>query len=173
MDFCVNSTSTGSGTDVTWSPKEFDPDAQPFSQQDLDFLAPEYTKLTCTTASDMYSLGMLAFAAFNDGKALYINCGSWQIYKQNIEKLQDLSENRLQAAPPEMRGFVRRLLSYNPNQRLDSHEFSKLEALHDEGVKTLNYLDSLFQWDNLQKSKFYKGLTDILPSLPQRVRVHR
>ncbi|ODM88730.1 SCY1-like protein 2 [Orchesella cincta] len=171
LDFSL--TSTSGGAEAKWTPKEFDYEAQPVSQQNLDFLAPEYVKVTCSAASDMYSLGMLLYAAFNDGKSLYINCGSWQIYKQNIEKLHDLMDSRLGAAPPEMRTFIRNLLSHNPLHRPDSHEFSKLEALHDEGVKTLNYLDSLFQWDNLQKSKFYKGLSDILPTLPQRVRVHR
>lgn len=196
LDFAL--TSVSGGADGKWTPKEYDPEAHALSQPHLDFMAPEYTKTECSTASDMYSLGMLSFAAFNDGKALLINCSSWPIYKQNIEKLHDLSESRLQAAPPEMRNFIRRLVSFSPSQRPDSHEFSKvssasteiictlylktrfyfefslqLDALHDEGVKTLNYLDSLFQWDNLQKSKFYKGLADILPTLPQRVRVNR
>lgn len=36
-------------------------------------------------------------------------------------------------------------------------------------VKTLSYLDSLYQWDNLQKSKFYKGLPQIIDTLPHRI----
>lgn len=43
----------------------------------------------------------------------------------------------------------------------------------DVGVKTLNYLDSLLQWDNLQKSKFYKGLPEALTKLPNRVLLQR
>ena len=34
-------------------------------------------------------------------------------------------------------------------------------------------LDAQFQWDNLQKSQFYKGLPQVLPRLPHRVAVHR
>lgn len=41
------------------------------------------------------------------------------------------------------------------------------------GIKTLTYLDSLLQWDNLQKSQFYKGLPEALNKLPQRVKVQR
>lgn len=41
------------------------------------------------------------------------------------------------------------------------------------GVKTLNYLDKLFQWDNLQKSQFYKGLPEVIKQMPHRVVVHR
>lgn len=43
----------------------------------------------------------------------------------------------------------------------------------DVGVKTLHYLDQLFQWDNLQKSKFYKGLPQVIQKLPHRINVYR
>lgn len=36
-------------------------------------------------------------------------------------------------------------------------------------MKTLSYLESLYQWDNLQKSKFFKGLPQILEKFPERV----
>lgn len=39
----------------------------------------------------------------------------------------------------------------------------------DFGVKTLSYLESLYQWDNLQKSKFFKGLPQILEKFPERI----
>nr|CAG4651596.1 EOG090X018J [Triops cancriformis] len=49
----------------------------------------------------------------------------------------------------------------------------EIDFFDDIGVKTLNYSDSLFQWDNLQKSQFYKGLPQILPKLPHRVILFR
>lgn len=49
----------------------------------------------------------------------------------------------------------------------------QIEYFTDIGVKTLNYLDKLFQWDNLQKSQFYKGLPQLLKQLPHRVTLHR
>lgn len=33
----------------------------------------------------------------------------------------------------------------------------------------MSYLESLYQWDNLQKSKFFKGLPQILEKFPERV----
>lgn len=36
-------------------------------------------------------------------------------------------------------------------------------------MKTLSYLESLYQWDNLQKSKFFKGLPQILEKFPERL----
>jgi len=53
------------------------------------------------------------------------------------------------------------------------NEFLQIEYFTDIGVKTLNYLDKLFQWDNLQKSQFYKGLPQLLKRLPYRVVLHR
>lgn len=40
-------------------------------------------------------------------------------------------------------------------------------------MKTLHYLDQLFQWDNLQKSKFYKNLWQVIEKLPHRINVFR
>jgi len=53
------------------------------------------------------------------------------------------------------------------------YELLQIEYFTDIGVKTLNYLDKLFQWDNLQKSQFYKGLPQLLKQLPHRVVLHR
>lgn len=39
----------------------------------------------------------------------------------------------------------------------------------DVGAVTLQYFDSLFQRDNLQKSQFYKSLPKVLPKLPKVV----
>lgn len=36
-------------------------------------------------------------------------------------------------------------------------------------MKTLSYLEALYQWDNLQKSKFFKGLPQILDKFPERI----
>ncbi|KAI9576905.1 hypothetical protein GQX74_011328 [Glossina fuscipes] len=63
------------------------------------------------------------------------------------------------------------LLHPSPHLRTKLHELKKI-SFHDVGVKTLNYLDSLYQWDNLNKSKFYKSLPQIIPTLPHRANLH-
>lgn len=65
------------------------------------------------------------------------------------------------------------MLNATPELRINVHEFTKVPFFDDIGVKTLHYLDQLFQWDNLQKSKFYKGLPQVIQKLPHRINVHR
>ena len=53
----------------------------------MDFLAPEYAlESECTTASDMFSLGMVAFALYNT-KPLFVNSGNWGVYKRNASEV--------------------------------------------------------------------------------------
>lgn len=49
----------------------------------------------------------------------------------------------------------------------------QIPYFEDIGVKTLNYLDSMFQWDNLEKSKFYKGLPEVIQNIPHRICIYR
>lgn len=69
------------------------------------------------------------------------------------------------------------LLNFDYNKRIAAlktiSSLLQIEYFSDIGVKTLNYLDKLFQWDNLQKSQFYKGLPQLLKQLPHRVVLHR
>lgn len=68
----------------------------------------------------------------------------------NSARLSDIDEG--------LRELVKMMLNTSPELRPDNHDFLKSPYFDDIGVKTLNYLDSIFQWDNLEKSKFYKGL---------------
>ncbi len=68
---------------------------------------------------------------------------------------------------------MRLLLNSTASLRPTAAEWTKVHYFDDVGVKTLANLDAQFQWDNLQKSQFYKGLPQVLPRLPHRVAVHR
>ena len=75
--------------------------------------------------------------------------------------------------PTELKETLKLLLNSTPGLRPTASECSKVSYFEDVGVKTLANLDAQFQWDNLQKSQFYKGLPHVLPRLPHRVCVHR
>lgn len=68
-----------------------------------------------------------------------------------------MSASRLFVIDEGLREHVKMMLQSSPELRPDNHDFLKSPYFDDIGVKTLNYLDSIFQWDNLEKSKFYKG----------------
>ena len=73
-------------------------------------------------------------------------------------QLKSLRESNLQLIPPDLKEYLKMLLNVTPELRPDAAQFSKISFFDDIGVKTLNNLDSQFQWDNLQKSQFYKGI---------------
>lgn len=79
----------------------------------------------------------------------------------------------MQLIPAELKEYLKMLLNATPELRPDANQLSKISFFDDVGVKTLNNLDSQFQWDNLQKSQFYKGLPTVIPKLPHRVALHR
>ncbi|CAN7998877.1 unnamed protein product [Ixodes hexagonus] len=152
-----------------------EPDLPPVAQPNLDYVAPECVLADSSdAASDMFSLGVLVYTVYSKGALLYDTHGSLSTLRQCINKhLKHLSASKLNCLPEEAREHVRMLLSITPDIRPDAHQFSKLKFLEDVGVKTLQYLDSLYQWDNLQKSHVYKGLPQVLAQMPKRVALHR
>uniref|UniRef100_A0A672T5F8 SCY1-like protein 2 n=1 Tax=Sinocyclocheilus grahami TaxID=75366 RepID=A0A672T5F8_SINGR len=88
-------------------------------------------------------------------------------------RLSHLSPGLLSQIPEEVREHVKMLLSLTSNVRPDADQMTKIPFFDDVGAMTLQYFDSLFQRDNLQKSQFYKSLPKVLPKLPKRVIVYR
>ncbi len=172
FDFCLPN-SAPANQPPSWVTPEYSHNTPVEGYPDLDFLAPEYALSdSCSPASDMFSLGMVAFALFNS-KPLFCNSGNWGVYKRNAGELKQLRESNLQLIPQELREYLKMLLSAAPELRPNAAQLSKIGYFDDVGVRTLNNLDSQFQWDNLQKSQFYKGLPAVIPKLPHRVALHR
>ncbi|XP_043223313.1 SCY1-like protein 2 [Amphibalanus amphitrite] len=158
----------------SWPVAEYDPDVHPLAQPALDFMCPEAALcLAHTPYSDMYSLAALVYAVFTRGGTVFNCAADWYAYKKAMNELKRLPPSRLEPVPAELRETVKLMLNVAPDLRPDAHQFAKINYFDDVGVKTLNYLDSLFQWDNLQKSQFYKGLPQIIPKLPHRVCLYR
>lgn len=134
-------------------------DIPPICQPNPDYIAPEYLDRDVTsveTSADMWSLGALTFTLYNKGKPLLSSAGNLNV--KRIEQLKRLKESSLTCIPNDSRNHIKMLLSVDTRLRPDAIQFSKLQFFEDVLVKTLQYLDALYQWDNLQKSQFYKGL---------------
>lgn len=73
-----------------FSVREWEDDVTPVAQPNLNFFAPEYIlTLSCDTASDLFSLGMLMYATVNKGKVLYDNNENVRTFKQNVSQVSN------------------------------------------------------------------------------------
>ena len=69
--------------------QEWRSNVAPVTQPNLDFMAPEYVlTMTCGTASDMFSLGLLIYAVFAKGKPLFECHGELSAFKSNAEEVR-------------------------------------------------------------------------------------
>lgn len=174
FDFCLaNNNPTGSAP--YWPFNEYCPAMHALTQPDLDYLAPEYAlSASHSPASDLYSLGMVIYALHSTGHQTLGNIGTdYTKYKRFVNEIRQLPATRLSCVTDGLREYVKLMLNAIPELRPDPHQFLKIPYFEDVGVKTLNYLDSLFQWDNLQKSQFYKGLPQIIQKMPHRICIYR
>lgn len=85
----------------TYSASEWEDNLSPVAQPNLNYLAPEYVlTLSCDTASDLFSLGMLMYSTVNRGKPLYDNNENLRTFKQNCSQVRlslsfrDIYENQ-------------------------------------------------------------------------------
>ncbi|XP_074660657.1 SCY1-like protein 2 isoform X2 [Tubulanus polymorphus] len=153
---------------------DWEPELPHVAQPALNNLAPEY-KLTgsCSIASDMFSFGVLMYAVFNQGKPLYECNNQISTFDKNVQELRRMKVSLLGSIPSEVRDHVKMLLNAEPSVRPDANQLSKIPFFEDVGVTTLQYLDSMIQHDNLQKSQFFKGLPQVVVKLPKRVHLQR
>ncbi|XP_059905374.1 SCY1-like protein 2 isoform X2 [Gadus macrocephalus] len=156
--------------------KEWEPSLPALCLPNPEYLAPEYIlSVSCDSASDMYSLGVVVHAVFNEGQPVcQVNKHDlFKSFSRQLDQLSSMSPTMLNHIPEEVRDHVKMLLSVAPNVRPDADQMTKIPFFDDVGAMTLQYFDSLFQRDNLQKSQFFKGLPKVLPQLPKRVVVYR
>ncbi|KAK0098171.1 hypothetical protein PV326_010748 [Microctonus aethiopoides] len=159
----------------SWARVEYDSSASPIGQLQLDYQAPECIVAGCCgPPSDIFALGMLSYVLHSsNNRPMYEYHGDKSECSRFFAEYKSPPNSKLTPIPDGLRETVKLMLSSKPELRPDAHQFIKIEYFMDIGVKTLNYLDKLFQWDNLQKSQFYKGLPQVMKQLPHRVVLHR
>ncbi|XP_012054703.1 PREDICTED: SCY1-like protein 2 [Atta cephalotes] len=175
FDFCaLNQNSDGKQS--SWSYLEYDSTLPAVVQPQLNYQAPECILASSNgPSSDIFALGILIYTIHSSEhqplQEFHNDFGKCRCFLENFKGCNVSA--KLLPIPDSLRDTVKLMLSHNPELRLDAHQFIKIEYFTDISVKTLNYLDKLFQWDNLQKSQFYKGLPQLLKQLPHRVVLHR
>ncbi|XP_061180862.1 SCY1-like protein 2 [Saccostrea echinata] len=173
FDFCVPNANQQDQSNL-FPCNEWNPDQPPVTQPDLDYMAPEYYLThSCSEASDMFSLGVLIYCIYNHGKALYECHGQLSQFKKFVEELRKFRSSLLGSVPDSLQQYVKLLLNTEPTVRPDPSQLMKVDFFDDVGTVTLQFMDTLFQRDNLQKSEFFRGLPKIMKNLPKRVNLQR
>lgn len=178
FDYCataVNNASAATSTDApAWSCRPYQSTVHPLLQPQLDYLAPEHVCLDRNEpASDLFSLATLIYALHSaDHRAPQQFRDSIDAYRRYATDLEHGAYPNLGALPAGLADHVRLSLHARPAQRPTVFDMERLPYLcSDHRVTTLNQLDTAFQWTNLQKSQFYKGLPAVLADLPGRIQL--
>lgn len=154
----------------SWRYLEYNSTMHALTQPYLEYSAPEIVLTSENTPScDKFALGVLIYAIYSGGKPIKLFGKDYNSFRRFAYELNDGKYPSLMCIPPGLSDFVKGLLHTDPNKRSKLHELPKISFFEDIGVKTLNDLESIYQWDNLQKSIFYKGLSQIIPTLPHRI----
>uniref|UniRef100_A0A034VDI5 SCY1-like protein 2 n=1 Tax=Bactrocera dorsalis TaxID=27457 RepID=A0A034VDI5_BACDO len=171
FDFCIANQPATDGKPF-WPCREYSTSVHVLAQPSLEYCAPEIALNTInSTESDLFSLGVLIFTIYS-GKPLKMFGSDYSSFRRYAADLNQRKYPPMNSIPSDLSESLRALLHPSPHMRPQLHEMKQIVYFQDVGVKTLSYLDSLYQWDNLQKSKFYKGLPQIIPTLPHRVNLH-
>ncbi|XP_055712763.1 SCY1-like protein 2 [Phlebotomus papatasi] len=174
FDFCILN-QTPHEAKPFWPYQEYNSTWHVLTQPMLEYMAPENALISAhSSASDIFSLGMLIYTIHSvSGKPMRTFGKDWGAFKRFAGELKQGRYPSLSHIPDAFVEYVRLMLNATPEMRPEIHDMSKVAYFDDVGVKTLSYLDALFQWDNLQKSKFYKGLPQIISKLPHRINMQR
>uniref|UniRef100_A0A914GUG1 Protein kinase domain-containing protein n=1 Tax=Globodera rostochiensis TaxID=31243 RepID=A0A914GUG1_GLORO len=168
FDFCIlGNTSTPGKVNFNvpaWSQNEVSA-----MSPDLDYVSPELAEgVRCDTFVDIFSLGVLSFAAFNNGKPLFNSNNSFGLQRENLKKLKQSLQKLIAIVPAPFGEDVKMCLNETPELRPDAIQFTKLAYFEHPLLKTLNCLEQRSAMDNTQKMQLFKGLPTILTQFPKR-----
>ncbi|XP_039287541.1 SCY1-like protein 2 [Nilaparvata lugens] len=120
--------------------------------------------------SDMFSLGMVICAIFNQGRPLIQANHSSSAYLKQIEVLEEQVHNALPRVPIALQEATVRLLSRESRNRPTAQLLSLIKYFSDPAVQALQFLDVINMKDPSQKSHFYRNtLKEVLPFIPRKL----
>ncbi len=165
FNFAINMQSSGNAADIQPYLLQFPEYCTP----NMDYLAPEIVNDdSCSPASDVWSLGCLIYALFNEGETVikcHQNIGA---YKECIVMLNKRSASVAKSIPQSLVGAIQTMFVVNPNGRLALAEFQTNEFFNNLLVNTVKFFESLVEKTTIEKLQFLKGLPKVLPQYSDR-----
>ncbi|KAJ8965033.1 hypothetical protein NQ314_004431 [Rhamnusium bicolor] len=126
LDFCIHNTSPPNGI-PNYPFEDYNPTLPSVCQPNIDYLAPECVLMQMhSPASDMFSLGMLAYTLNSPDKRSIRPVKDVQQFRVRAQELKKLSSTKLQCIPDELKEYVKLLINITPEVRPDAHQFIKV-----------------------------------------------
>ncbi|XP_017956241.1 SCY1-like protein 2 isoform X2 [Drosophila mojavensis] len=141
------------------------------AQPNLDFMAPEtQTSSKCSLLSDMFSLGMVICAVYNNGRPLIQAGNSTSNYAKQLETLDDNVHKLMPRLPIALQEATSRMASRDPTARPTAQLLQLIKYFIDPAINALKFLDVVNMKDTQQKSQFYKTtLIEAMPLIPRKL----
>uniref|UniRef100_A0A915J014 Protein kinase domain-containing protein n=1 Tax=Romanomermis culicivorax TaxID=13658 RepID=A0A915J014_ROMCU len=149
----------------------FDNHVTPCAQPPVNYLAPECfsDSKECDSYSDIFSVGVLIYSIFNNGRSLIDGKSNGENLKNNISKLKSLPPSILARIPESLKEDIKLCLNLKPELRPDAMQLAKIGYLIDDNVKYLHQLETMCQFDGSQKVQFLKMLYAKLDHFSQKI----
>ncbi|XP_060652020.1 SCY1-like protein 2 isoform X4 [Drosophila nasuta] len=141
------------------------------AQPNLDFMAPEtQTSSKCSLLSDMFSLGMVICAVYNNGRPLIQAGNSTSNYAKQLETLDDHVHKLMPRLPIALQEATSRMASRDATARPTAQLLQLIKYFIDPAINALKFLDVVNMKDTQQKSQFYKTtLIEAMPLIPRKL----
>lgn len=129
LDFCVHNTNPANLPPV-FPYDGYSPTLPEICQSNLEYLAPECVlHSTNSPASDMFSVGILAYVLYSPGNKPFVTVKDIQQFRARSQQLKNLNVGKLQCIPEALREYVKLLLNITPEIRPDAHQFVKVNLI--------------------------------------------
>ncbi|KAK4507068.1 hypothetical protein PRZ48_000802 [Zasmidium cellare] len=156
-----------------------DPRLPRLVQLNLDYTSPDFVlDNSLTAAADLFSLGLLIVALYNQPHTSPISVGgSLSSYKRAFSSSSTVptqGNNFLVPSshplPPKLKSeLLPRLITRRPAQRMSAREFQDASYFDNILVSTIRFLDALPGKTPNEKMQFMRGLPKIMPQFPKSV----
>ncbi|KAL5016838.1 hypothetical protein ScPMuIL_006427, partial [Solemya velum] len=138
------------------------------AQPDLNYFPPE-TQLhkTCSTLSDMFSLGMVVCAIFNGGNSLIDAEHNTSQYLKQVDQLTHKFGEVVHRMPMELVEAVEKMINKDVRYRPTPQLFSLVKYFNNPLVSCLEQLDIVDQRGSREKAEIYATLSALIPNMPK------